>query len=200
MIRAVRPVIVFGLSLGIFSAQAAAVPLAPEDCVRARSEQFILEGSGVPADMSRGAEWARANLEPERLKRIARWIELQEYILFRCPRPKPPPQPELQATRSPATRTIWQRAKRSLRSPKLPKSSRQPRNPRPAMVPHPQQRLPRPPRLRHRKSRDPKTPTARQCPIPGTNFSTLCPAALFPSRRTAPALCPETSGLMSQRC
>jgi hypothetical protein len=94
MIRAVRPVIVFGFSLGIFTAQAAAVPLAPEDCVRARSEQFILEGSGVPADMSRGAEWARANLDPERLKRIARWIELQEYILFRCPRPKPPPQPE----------------------------------------------------------------------------------------------------------
>jgi hypothetical protein len=92
MIRAVRPVIVFGLSLAIFSAQAAAVPLAPEDCVRARSEQFVLEGSGVPADMSRGAEWARANLEPERLKRVARWIELQEYILFRCPRPKPPPE------------------------------------------------------------------------------------------------------------
>jgi hypothetical protein len=95
MIRAVRPVIVFGLSLAIFGAPASAVPLAPEDCVRARSEQFTLEGSGVPADMSRGAEWARTNLEPERLKRIARWIELQERILFRCPRPKPPPpQPE----------------------------------------------------------------------------------------------------------
>ena len=94
MIRAVRPVIVFGLSLAIFGAPASAVPLAPEDCVRARSEQFTLEGSGVPADMSRGPEWARTNLEPERLKRIARWIELQERILFRCPRPKPPPQPE----------------------------------------------------------------------------------------------------------
>lgn len=94
MIRATRPAIVFGLSLAVYSEQAAAVPMAPEDCVRARSEQFILEGSGVPADMSRGAEWARANLEPERLKRIARWIELQERILFRCPRPKPPPQPE----------------------------------------------------------------------------------------------------------
>jgi hypothetical protein len=94
MIRAVRPVIFFGLSLAIFGAPASAVPLAPDDCVRARSEQFTLEGSGVPADMSRGPEWARTNLEPERLKRIARWIELQERILFRCPRPKPPPQPE----------------------------------------------------------------------------------------------------------
>lgn len=101
MIREAPPAIFFGLSLAIFSAQAAAAPLAPEDCVRARSEQFILEGSGVPADMSRGAEWARANLEPERLKRIARWIELQERILFRCPRPKPPPQPESAGTTQP---------------------------------------------------------------------------------------------------
>jgi hypothetical protein len=94
MIRAMHPVLVLGLSLAVFGSPAYAVPLAPEDCVRSQSELFTLERSGVPADMSRGADWARGNLEPERLKRIARFIELQEYILFRCPRPKPPPQPE----------------------------------------------------------------------------------------------------------
>ncbi len=68
--------------------------MPPEECDRAKSEQAGLESAGVTADMARGAEWARANLEPERLKRVARWIELQEQILFRCPRPKPPPEPQ----------------------------------------------------------------------------------------------------------
>lgn len=101
MLRAVRSVIVVGLNVAILNGPAAALPMSPEDCDRAKSEQLTLEGAGVATDMMRGAEWARANLEPERLKRIARWIELQERILFRCPRPKPPPQAESASTSQP---------------------------------------------------------------------------------------------------
>lgn len=81
-------------ALGAFAPAAPALPLAPEDCDRARVEQTNLEAAGVGADMAQGADWARSNLSPERLKRVQRWIELQERILFRCPRPKPPPAAE----------------------------------------------------------------------------------------------------------
>ncbi len=125
MIRAVRPVIVFGLSLTILNIPATALPLAPEDCDRARSEQFTLEGAGVTTDMTRGAEWARANLEPERLKRIARWIELQEHILFRCPRPKPQSQPESASTTQPRERDDPAEAPKK---PQKPKAAQKPQS------------------------------------------------------------------------
>jgi hypothetical protein len=64
--------------------------MAPDECDRARTEQSALESAGVTTDMAQGADWARANLGPDRLQRVARWLELQEQILFRCPRPKPP--------------------------------------------------------------------------------------------------------------
>lgn len=85
-----------GLALLIFFAAADAghaLPLTPSECDQVRAEQLGLESSGVTADMAQGAEWARSNLSPDRLQRIARWIELQEKVLFRCPRPKPPPEP-----------------------------------------------------------------------------------------------------------
>ncbi len=47
--------------------------------------------------MAQKPEWARANLSSDRLKRIARWIELEEQVLFRCPRPKPAKAPEAAA-------------------------------------------------------------------------------------------------------
>lgn len=81
-------------ALGMCAPPAPALPLAPEECDRARAEQTSLEAAGAAADMAQGADWARANLSPDRLKRVQRWIELQERILFRCPRPKPPPAAE----------------------------------------------------------------------------------------------------------
>lgn len=74
-----------------------ALPMPPEDCARAKSEQASLAAGGAAEDMARGPEWARANLSPDRLKRVARWIELEELILFQCPRPKPAPRPETAA-------------------------------------------------------------------------------------------------------
>jgi hypothetical protein len=74
-----------------------AAPAAPEECDRARSEQTALSSSGAVDDLAKGPEWGRANLAPDRLKRIARWIELEEVLLFRCPRPKPAAGPETAA-------------------------------------------------------------------------------------------------------
>ena len=36
-------------------------------------------------------EWARANLAPDRLKRIERLLEVEEGLAFRCPQPRPAP-------------------------------------------------------------------------------------------------------------
>jgi hypothetical protein len=90
MIRAIARLSYAFAAVAAFVPAVAALPLAPEDCEKARAEQTNLEAVGVAADMAQGAEWARANLSPDRLKRVQRWIELQERVLFRCPRPKPP--------------------------------------------------------------------------------------------------------------
>lgn len=82
---------------GILVHPASAAPAAPEECDRARSEQAALSSSGAGDDLAKGPEWGRANLAPDRLKRIARWIELEEVLLFRCPRPKPAGGPETAA-------------------------------------------------------------------------------------------------------
>jgi hypothetical protein len=82
---------------GILARPALSAPAAPEECERARSEQTDLASNGAADDLAKGPEWARANLAPDRLKKVARWIELQEVILFRCPRPKPAKGPETAA-------------------------------------------------------------------------------------------------------
>ncbi len=74
------------------SPTANAAPLDAGSCEVARVEQGQLDTDGVRADVERGADWGRSNLAPERLRLVARWIELEEQILFRCPRPKPPPE------------------------------------------------------------------------------------------------------------
>jgi hypothetical protein len=91
MIRAAVSLSIATAVLGLFAPAAAALPLAAEECERVRAEKTNLEQAGVAADMAQGAGWARANLSPDRLKRVQRWIELEEQVLFRCPRPKPPP-------------------------------------------------------------------------------------------------------------
>ncbi len=78
--------------------QAAAAPLAKEACDALKSEQVALISTGLRADMARGAAWAKSNLGAERLKKIARLIEVDEQVLFRCPAPPP----ELEATAKPA--------------------------------------------------------------------------------------------------
>ena len=201
MIRAVRPVIVFGLSLAIFGAPAcrgAAGPRGLRPCALRAIHARRLRSAGRHEPGARvGAHQSRAGaLEAHRpLDRTAG----AHPVSLPAAKAAAPARIRRQHA-APRRGRFGSGPEEASEAQSCQKAAVTPRNPRPAMVPHPQRRLPRPPSLRHRRSRDPKTPTARQCPIPGTNFSTLCPAALFPSRRTAPALCPETSGLMSQRC
>lgn len=118
MIRALRPlVLAIGIISGLLSS-ADALPMAPEACERAKAEQSSLETSGVTRDMAQGPDWARANLPVDRLQRVARWIELQEQILFRCPRPAPPPEPA--TATAPATGENPGKIKREQRSKPKP--------------------------------------------------------------------------------
>ena len=61
-----------------------AVPLDTAACDAATAEQGQL--SDVPGILERGPEWAKANAPAQTLKRVARWIELQEQLSFRCGR------------------------------------------------------------------------------------------------------------------
>lgn len=108
MIRAVCTFILAAGAISFMASIAMALPMAPEACERAKTEQLSLETAGAARDMAQGPEWARSNLPVDRLQRVARWIELQEQILFRCPRPAPPPEPkapplEPEAAAAPAT-------------------------------------------------------------------------------------------------
>jgi hypothetical protein len=64
--------------------QARAAPLDAESCAKFMNEHGLLEQAGVEADMAKGPEWAKANLLPEKLDRIRRFIEIEEQLLFRC--------------------------------------------------------------------------------------------------------------------
>jgi hypothetical protein len=74
----------------VFAVAGAAAPLDKETCAKLEAEQTQLVGAGTRADMVRGAEWAKTNLPPQRLERIARLIEIDVQIAFRCTKPKPP--------------------------------------------------------------------------------------------------------------
>ncbi len=61
-----------------------AAPLEKEACEALKSEQGKLAGGGLRSEMQRGAAWGKANLSAERLQQVARLIELDEQVLFRC--------------------------------------------------------------------------------------------------------------------
>jgi len=61
-----------------------AAPLDADSCAQLKIEHSQLELGGVEMDMANGPEWAKANLAPEKLERIRRFIELKEQVLFRC--------------------------------------------------------------------------------------------------------------------
>lgn len=76
-------------ALALSGTPAAAVGLSEEACKDLKTEQSKLVDAGARKDMEKGPEWAKANLSPERLASVARLIEVEEGISFRCPRPKP---------------------------------------------------------------------------------------------------------------
>lgn len=65
---------------------------APHDaatCASLKSEMSELETGGVRSDMARGPAAAKASLPPARLQQIARLIEVEGQLRFRCPLEKP---------------------------------------------------------------------------------------------------------------
>jgi hypothetical protein len=74
--------IVVALAAGLGGAVAA--PLDEEACKGAKTEREGLVAKGVESDIARGPEWGKANLPPDRLKEVARLIELNEQLTFRC--------------------------------------------------------------------------------------------------------------------
>jgi hypothetical protein len=58
--------------------------LDAETCTSLRLEQIKFRQSGVLDDLSKGAEWAKSNLAPDRLREIAHYLELDEQVKFGC--------------------------------------------------------------------------------------------------------------------
>lgn len=59
-------------------------PLGKDGCAQLKVEQGELERAGTRAGMSKGPQWAKANLEPAKLDEIKRLLEVDEQLLFRC--------------------------------------------------------------------------------------------------------------------
>ncbi len=64
--------------------QAIAGPPDIEECRSLEAEKAQLAAGGVPADMSNGPEWAKANLPADRIQQILRYIFVDEQVRFRC--------------------------------------------------------------------------------------------------------------------
>lgn len=85
------------LGAGAALTQARAAPLDAETCNKLMVEHEALETAGVEQSLAKGPEWAKANLSPDKIEQVRRFIELEELIQFRCrakSRVTLPPDPE----------------------------------------------------------------------------------------------------------
>jgi hypothetical protein len=71
------------IAVGV-GAPAAAQSLPTEQCKTMAGEHAALVATGVPETLKKGPAWAKANLGPDKLKEVARYIGLEEQLLFRC--------------------------------------------------------------------------------------------------------------------
>jgi hypothetical protein len=79
----------FGIVLGTaallaWSALSRAATLDQEACARLKTELMQLELAGTRTNMSKGPEWAKANLASDKLQQVKRLLDVEEQILFRC--------------------------------------------------------------------------------------------------------------------
>ena len=58
--------------------------LDSDTCVQLRAEEKKFRQSGILNDMSKGPEWAKANLSAARLREVQHYIELDEQVQFGC--------------------------------------------------------------------------------------------------------------------
>ncbi len=59
-------------------------PLDKEGCAKLRTEEAQLVQAGTRTSMSKGPEWAKTNLAPDKLEQIRRLLEVDEQLQFRC--------------------------------------------------------------------------------------------------------------------
>ena len=85
--RAATSLLLAAAALGLATAPRA--ELSKAVCDELRAEKARLEAAGIPQAMEKGPEWAKANLGPDRLRQIQRFIEVGEGLTFRCERPRP---------------------------------------------------------------------------------------------------------------
>ena len=101
-----------------------AAPLDKEGCANLKAEQAQLESAGTRGNMAKGPQWAKTNLEPDRLDQIRRLLEVDEQLLFRCQGrplvnlPKDPTDPD-PAAREPGTEAG--KSAPGVKAPKVPK-------------------------------------------------------------------------------
>jgi hypothetical protein len=78
----------------LFSAWATQPKVDPDTCKALRLEQIKFRASGVLDDMSKGPQWAKANLSAEKLREIEHYIQLDEQVKFGCRDAKLSPEAE----------------------------------------------------------------------------------------------------------
>src|SRR5262249_42326109 len=61
-----------------------AAPLEKEECAKLKDEQGALEAQGVRANLAKGPEWGKANLQADKLEQVRRVIDVDEQLVFRC--------------------------------------------------------------------------------------------------------------------
>lgn len=78
----------YGLVLVVCLAPVAAHATKPkldsETCAQLRAEETKFRQSGILNDMSKGPQWAKANLSADRLREVQHYIELDEQVQFGC--------------------------------------------------------------------------------------------------------------------
>lgn len=84
MRRCLAAIAVCAAWLGAEPPPASAASLGKEECDKLHAEQAELTAAGVRAQFDRGAEWGKANLPPDQLPRVQRFIALEEQLSFRC--------------------------------------------------------------------------------------------------------------------
>jgi len=65
-------------------AHATKAKLDSDTCAQLRAEEKKFRQAGILSDMSKGPEWAKANLSAQRLREVQHYIELDEQVQFGC--------------------------------------------------------------------------------------------------------------------
>jgi hypothetical protein len=86
--------IIAAICVAPFTAEATQPKIDSDNCAALRLEQIKFRQSGILDDMSKGPEWAKANLSADRLREIEHYVQLDEQVKFGCRDAKLSPEAE----------------------------------------------------------------------------------------------------------